>query len=40
MTITTSVCSHTLPNTISIMFKPDILNLLHKNPVRQKAQLF
>jgi len=40
MTVTTSICSHTLPNTISVMFKPDILNLRHENPLSQKAQLF
>lgn len=39
MTVT-SICSHTLPNTISVMFKPDILNLQHENPLSQKAQLF
>lgn len=37
MTVATSICSHTLPNTITVMFKPDILNLWHENPLSQKG---
>lgn len=40
MTDFTKICSHRLPDVISVMYKADILNLCHQNPGSQKAQLF